>query len=49
VAAVKGFTDACCKGEEGIARGVVCLEDKESVRRREGVVTSPVKVELRRS
>jgi hypothetical protein len=49
VAAVKGFADACRKGEEGIARGVVCPEDEESARRRERVVTSPVEVELRRS
>jgi hypothetical protein len=49
VTAVKGFADACRKGEEGIARGVVCPEDKESVRRREGVIASPVEVELRRS
>jgi hypothetical protein len=49
VAAVKGFADACCKGEEGIARGVACPEDEESVRSREEVITSPVEVELRRS
>jgi hypothetical protein len=55
---VKGFTDACCKGEEGIAegivlkgvasKGVVCREDREGEQRREKLVASPVKVELRR-
>jgi hypothetical protein len=55
---VKGFTDACCKGEEGIAegivlkgvasKGVVCREDREDKQRREKVVASPIKVELRR-
>ena len=49
MAVVKGFADACRKGEEGIVRGVVCPEDKESVRRRKGVVASLVEVELRRS
>jgi hypothetical protein len=49
VAAVKGFADACYKGEEGIAKGVACPEDEESVRSREGVVASPVEVKLRRS
>jgi hypothetical protein len=49
VAAVKGFADACYKGEEGIARGVVCPEDEESVRSRKEVVASPVEVELKRS
>jgi hypothetical protein len=49
VAAVKRFADACRRGEEGIARGVVCPEDEESVRRRKGVVASLVEVELRRS
>jgi hypothetical protein len=45
--AVKRFADVCCKGEKGIARGVVCLKDEESVQRRKGVVTSLVEVELR--
>jgi hypothetical protein len=38
---VKGFADACRKGEEGVAKGVTCPKDKE--------VTSLVRVELRRS
>jgi hypothetical protein len=29
VAAVKGFAGACYKGEEGVAKGVVCREDGE--------------------
>jgi hypothetical protein len=41
VAAVKGFANACYKSKEGIAKGVACPED--------GEVTSPVRVELRRS
>jgi hypothetical protein len=65
---VKGFADACCKDEEGVAEGiasegvasegvisesvvsegVLCREDREGERRREGVVASPVRVELRR-
>jgi hypothetical protein len=49
VTAVKRFTDACYRGEKGIARGVVCLEDEESVQKRKGVITSPVEVKLRRS
>jgi hypothetical protein len=49
VTVVKRFADACRKGEEGITRGVVCPEDKESVQRREEVVASPVEVKLRRS
>jgi hypothetical protein len=31
VAAVKGFANTCCKSEKGIAKEVMCLEDKESV------------------
>jgi hypothetical protein len=49
VAAVKGFADACYKGEEGIARGVACPEDKKSVQSYKEVVASLVEVELRRS
>jgi hypothetical protein len=49
VAVVKGSADACCKGEEGITRGVACPKDEESVRRHKGVVASLVEVELRQS
>jgi hypothetical protein len=45
---VKGFIDACYKGEEGVAKGVICPEDKESVQRREKVIVSLIKVKLRR-
>jgi hypothetical protein len=48
VAAVKGFADACRRDEEGVAEGVVCRKDREGERRREELVTSPVRVELRR-
>jgi hypothetical protein len=37
---VKGFVDACCKDKEGVAKGVICLKDRE--------VISLIKVELRR-
>jgi hypothetical protein len=47
VAAVKGFADACCKGGEGVTKGVICREDKEGKQRREKLVASPVKVKLR--
>jgi hypothetical protein len=49
VAAVKGFANACHKGEKGIAKGVVCPKDEESVQRHKKVITSPIKVKLRRS
>jgi hypothetical protein len=29
ITAVKGFANACHKGEKGIAKGVICYEDKE--------------------
>jgi hypothetical protein len=48
VTAVKGFADACYKGEKDIAKGVACPKDKESVRSRKEVVASPVEVKLRR-
>jgi hypothetical protein len=48
VAAVKGFADACRRGEEGVAEGVVCREDGEGERRREELIASPVRVKLRR-
>jgi hypothetical protein len=54
---VKGFADACCKDEEGVAEdiasegvaleGVLCREDKEGEQRREEVITSLIRVELR--
>jgi hypothetical protein len=57
-ARVKGFADACRKNKEDVAegvvlegivlKGIVCCEDGEGERRREEVVASPVKVELRR-
>jgi hypothetical protein len=49
ITAVKGFADICCKSKKGIARGVVCPKDKESAQRRKEVITSLIKVELRRS
>jgi hypothetical protein len=49
VAAVKGFADAYYKDKESITKGIACPKDKESVQRRKKVITSPVKVGLRRS
>jgi hypothetical protein len=49
VTVVKGFTDACYKSEEGIIKGVVCLKDKENVRRHKEVIASLIKVKLRQS
>jgi hypothetical protein len=51
---VEGFANACRKGGEGIAccrdeRVVACRRGGEGVQRREEVVASPVRVELRRS
>jgi hypothetical protein len=48
IAAVKGFAGACHKGKESVAEGVVCRKDKKGERKREELVTSPVRVELRR-
>jgi hypothetical protein len=49
---VKGFADACRKSEEGVtegvaSEGVVYCEDREGVQRREEVIASLVRVELR--
>jgi hypothetical protein len=64
---VEGFTDACCRDEEGVAediasedvasegvvsegvvlKGVLCREDGEGEQRREEVIASLVRVELR--
>jgi hypothetical protein len=48
VAAVEGFADACHRGEEVVAEGVVYRKDGEGEQRREKVIASPVRVELRR-
>jgi hypothetical protein len=47
VAAVKGFAGACHKGEEGVTESVVYRKDREDEQRREELITSPVRVELR--
>jgi hypothetical protein len=47
VTAVKGFADACRKGEEGVAKDVVCHKDKEGKQRRKELIISLVRVELR--
>jgi hypothetical protein len=31
IAAVKGFADACYKGEKGVVKGIICPKDKEDV------------------
>jgi hypothetical protein len=48
VVIVKGFAGAYRKGEKGVAKGVICRKDKEGEQRREELIASPVKVELRR-
>jgi hypothetical protein len=48
VTTVKGFAGACYKSEEGVIKGVVCYKDREGEQRREELVASPVRVELRR-
>jgi hypothetical protein len=55
---VKGFADTCRKGEEGIvegvasegvtSKGVACCEDRKGEKRREEVIASLIRVELRR-
>jgi hypothetical protein len=49
VTAVKRFADVCRKSGEGIIRGVVCSKNKKSVRKREEIIASLIKVKLRRS
>jgi hypothetical protein len=49
---VKGFADACRRGEEDIAEGVAlegvaCHKDGEGERRHKEVIASLVRVELR--
>jgi hypothetical protein len=46
---IKGFADACYKGEEGVAEGVVCCKNEKDKQGREKVIASLVKVKLRRS
>jgi hypothetical protein len=48
VAAVKGFANACHKNKKGVAEGIVCRKDKEDEQRRKELITSPIKVKLRR-
>jgi hypothetical protein len=48
VAAVKRFAGACYKGEDSVAKGVVCRKDEEGKQRREELIASSVRVELRR-
>jgi hypothetical protein len=46
---VKGFINACRKGEEGVAEGVVCHKDREDKQGRKEVTASLIKIKLRRS
>jgi hypothetical protein len=48
MAVVKGFADACYKGEEGVVKGIIYHKDKEGEQRRKKVITSLIKVKLRR-
>jgi hypothetical protein len=55
---IKGFADACYKGEEGVAEGVALkgitaedityYKDEKSKQKREEVIASLIKVKLRR-
>jgi hypothetical protein len=47
VTAVKGFAGVYYKSEEGVAKGVVCREDKEDKQRCKELVASLVKVKLK--
>jgi hypothetical protein len=49
VTAVKGFADACYKGEKSITRGVIYPKDKESIQKRKEIITSLVKIKLKQS
>jgi hypothetical protein len=44
---VKGLANVCYKGEEGVAKGVVCREDGEGMQRRKKAITSLIRVKLR--
>jgi hypothetical protein len=48
VAIVKRFVNTCYKGERGVIKGVVYYKDKAGKQRHKELITSPVKVELRR-
>jgi hypothetical protein len=48
ITAVKGFAGACHKDEEGVAESVICRENKEGEQRRKELITSLVRVKLRR-
>jgi hypothetical protein len=46
---VKGFADACYKGEKGVAEGVVYYKDGEGEQGHKEVIISLVRIKLRRS
>jgi hypothetical protein len=48
VAIVKGFAGAYYKNKEGVAKSVICHKDKKGKQKRKELITSPVKVELKR-
>jgi hypothetical protein len=48
VTAVKRFASTCCKSKKGVAKGIVCREDKEGEQRREELIASLVRIELKR-
>jgi hypothetical protein len=50
---VKGFVDTCHKDKEGVTKGITseditCYKDKEGVQRRKKIITSLIRVKLRR-
>jgi hypothetical protein len=48
VTAVKGFTGAYYKGKESVAKGVICYKNREGKQRREELIASLIRVELKR-
>jgi hypothetical protein len=48
VTAAKEFTDACYKDKKDVAKSVICHKNRKGEQRRKKLVTSLVKVKLRR-
>jgi hypothetical protein len=48
VAAVKKFADACHKDKKRVTEDIICHKDKEGKQRRKKLITSLIKVKLRR-
>jgi hypothetical protein len=48
ITAVKGFANTYYKNKESVAKGIICRKDREGKRRRKELITSLIRVELRR-